>query len=123
MVDSNKLYNDVHLIDHASNAFIGTDSNGKIIPGVTSGFATTELDNLGTTAVNADILPDTYNTHDLGGVGYAWAEVHANKVFNVNRASGGTFTITPNAGFIFGAGNGNVTVGQSGCFSRGFCFL
>ena len=44
-----------------------------------SGFATTELDNLGTTAVNADILPDTTNAYDLGGLGAAWAEVVATK--------------------------------------------
>lgn len=43
----------------------------------TSGFATAALDNLASTAVNADILPDMASTHDLGSPTLSWDRVYA----------------------------------------------
>lgn len=44
------------------------------------GKADTDLGNLAATAVNADIIPATDNTVDLGSAANAWAEVHAEDV-------------------------------------------
>lgn len=48
------------------------------------GGATTELDNLTTTAINADLLPDTTSTYTLGSTSLKWNEIYANNGRFVN---------------------------------------
>jgi hypothetical protein len=47
---------------------------------VTNGFATTELDNLGTTAINASMVPNGDGTLDLGSSIAAWDSVNADYI-------------------------------------------
>lgn len=44
--------------------------------------ATIELDNLGTTAINVDMVPDTAETWDLGSSLLPWANIHAQKIYD-----------------------------------------
>ena len=44
-------------------------------------FAKVDLSNLGTTAVNADVLPDANDTRSLGTLLKAWLNVYANKTY------------------------------------------
>lgn len=84
-----------------------------------AGGATIELDNLGTTAVNADILPDTNNTWDLGSAAAKWAEVHATTFTGALTGTADVATqvaiTAPVTGFYSvlagpsGAGNGGVS--------------
>jgi len=45
-----------------------------------SGFATIELDNLGTTAINADLIPDTDETLNLGSNSLRWSNLYGTNV-------------------------------------------
>lgn len=74
------------------------------------GYANTELSNIGSTAVGADILPDSDDTRDLGASTAAWREIYTNglrtgdsnttpmliDVYNTNTTFYETFaTLTP----------------------------
>lgn len=64
-----------------TNSNITVDAQGRITAAAsgTSG-ATTELDNLGVTALNADILPDANLTRSLGSSSLLFTHLHAQRV-------------------------------------------
>lgn len=79
------------------------------------GGATTELDNLGTTAINTSLISDTDSTDDLGSSSVFWANIFVDKInlgdagavdwtldyTDINTAS--TLNITPGNALIQGA--------------------
>lgn len=65
--------NPVLAQDVATKDYVDTAVSG-------SGGATTELDNLTTTAINADLLPSAASIRDLGSVSLPWAEVHTDSI-------------------------------------------
>lgn len=75
-IDATKISNGVvsntefDYLDGVTSS-IQTQLNGK---------ANTTLNNLGSTAFNADLLPDTANTKDVGSTALPLAEVHTNKI-------------------------------------------
>lgn len=75
-IDATKISNGVvsntefDYLDGVTSA-IQTQLNGK---------ANTTLNNLGSTAFNADLLPDTANTKDVGSTALPLAEVHTNRL-------------------------------------------
>lgn len=91
-VNNNKiidLANPTNAQDAATKAYVDS---------VTGGGATPELDNLTTTAVNADINPDTDETRNLGSNLLKWNELFARKA-NLETAliaetNGGTFEVS-----------------------------
>ncbi len=62
-----------------SNAVVSVNGQqGVVVLTATDvGAATTELDNLGTTAINADLIPDADNTRSLGSGITRWTSVYA----------------------------------------------
>ncbi|KKK54099.1 hypothetical protein LCGC14_3088150, partial [marine sediment metagenome] len=76
------------------NVTSGTD------PGHThsgAGGATTELDNLGTVAVNTDIISDTDSTDDLGSGAKAWAETYTDDLI-INTIDGNILVVGDGGG-------------------------
>lgn len=69
-----------------SGQFLTTDGTNASWAAVT-GFANTALSNLASTAVNADILPATGNTVDLGTQNKNWAHVVGRLVWGTARVS------------------------------------
>lgn len=81
--------------DGAVDQVLTTDGSGNLTwSDVPATGATTALDNLASTAVNADIIPDTNNAHDLGSSSARWAEGHFSGVHsNVLKTSSGIDSI------------------------------
>jgi hypothetical protein len=92
------------LVDGAADFTLGASQAGRLLRDGTAnkwrlyaisaggggGGATTALDNLASTAVNADINPDTDETHDLGSPTLKYAEIHtttANPDDNSSKAA------------------------------------
>ena len=81
------------------------DSNWHMVTAGSASGATTELDNLGTTSINADLLPQA--SKDLGASGSRWAETHTtNFHLYSSEHSGAGFSITKYARIYFKDGVG-----------------
>lgn len=65
-------------------------------------FATIELDNLGTTSINAALLPSATNTRDLGSSGLQWKDLFVTGVGTID-------TVLPNA-------SATTDIGSSGAY-------
>lgn len=107
------------------------ESNDTDIAALQSGRATTELDNLGTTAINANLLPDTAGNYNLGSSSAEWNNIFADftefKSFRLvdnsdNIAlsvSSGTNTFTAADGYGLGLATANATSTQGQTFTTG----
>lgn len=74
------------------------------------GGATTELDNLGTTAINADLLPDADTTRSIGSSSLNWNTLYA---FIIEGATGLSLRTTGDGDItLLPDGNGNTLVGS-----------
>ena len=67
------------------------DSNWHMVTAGSASGATTELDNLGTTSINADLLPDSDAGQDLGANGTAWGTLFTDSI----RLYSGTASASP----------------------------
>lgn len=55
--------------------------------------ATTALDNLTTTAINASLIPDSALAHDLGASGAEWASVYVNTIYASGNCGAAIFDV------------------------------
>ncbi len=67
---------DVYKIIHSDATVVSLEAGG--------GGATTELDNLGTVAINADLEVDTDDTYDLGKSGMQWDDLWIDGTANID---------------------------------------
>jgi hypothetical protein len=67
--------------------FLQIDGSGITTWEPVTGFATTELDNLTTTAMNADMNPDANNTRDIGAPGFSWNDLRLFNLKDTNDTS------------------------------------
>lgn len=85
---------------------IDVNGRGAWMPG---GGATTELDNLTTTSINASLIPDTNETLSLGSAAFNWGEIFAVQVqsgIDAGSGQGGTAAgIQIGSAFQTAAGN------------------
>lgn len=74
------------------------DGSGNLTwqdPGSVAGSATTELDNLGTVAINTTLVSDTDVTDDLGTTSKAWRNVYAKDLYAGRSGVGGVVYTYP----------------------------
>jgi len=79
-----------------SGEFLQTDGSGVTTWAVPSaaGLATTELDNLGTVAINTALISDTDNTDDLGSSAITWKNLYLKTGLVLQETGVGTDAIT-----------------------------
>lgn len=74
-VAGDQYYNTVSNVIRFYNGTVWADVSSG-----TAGFATTELDNLTTTSINADLLPDSDAARNVGSAGLRWDVAYLNQV-------------------------------------------
>lgn len=62
-----------------------------------NGKASTTLNNIGSSAINVDIIPDSNNDTDLGSAALGWAEAYINKIFFDSNSQTTTIAGSPSA--------------------------
>jgi len=67
--------------------------DGAVTPIKTTGLAYDDLSNLAATAINAPLIPDTDDTHDLGIDGLRWNELYATSI-QAGHTNGNTLKIS-----------------------------
>lgn len=67
--------------------------DGAVTPIKTTGLAYDDLSNLAATAINAPLIPDADNTHDLGIDGMRWNQLFATDI-QAGHTNGNTLTIS-----------------------------
>lgn len=82
--------------------------NGSAWTALASKGATTSLSNLTSTAINAALVPNANNTHDLGSATNNWNEVYVN---SIKFMDGSTQTTAGGAGATYTAGSGIAIAG------------
>lgn len=90
--------------------------------------ATTALDNLASTAINANLVPDTDNSRELGSAAFRWSTIHTTEILDDTsgngillnagqlRATGGTLKLQWSGDelSLFSINNGNISLNPDG---------
>ena len=81
------------------------DSNWHMVTSGSAGTsgATTELDNLGTTSINADLLPQA--NKNLGSAGSKWDSLHTDEIRLYSSTTSSTKTLQGWVRFYIGGSN------------------
>lgn len=115
-----------------ASQYYGTNASSVLgyyaLPSI-SGFANTSLSNLATTSINADLIPNTTYTRNLGSLVDGWSELYVNTISNdgsalaintPNSSSAGTGNLTWESGQVTaGSGNSGTLTAETGAVVSG----